>query len=642
MFTTRGGLQPTARLSFRRRQYVFPAAILLVYLAASGGAFHQISRQARLTFEQECRAMCSVMAADFLAEYVESTGPSDDIQQDIEAICKRDQRIDRLSFHARKADGNCYFIASSKTHLIGTPSHQEDVNVVETGEEVILTEIWGEQEFLDLTYPVQDDTGQTVGCIGLTINKQYRSSIALNAIYIAGSVLILFMMAGYYVSQQRRILAELKERHRAEEELKHHADALERSQHAAEVATRTKSEFLANMSHEIRTPMTAVLGFVDLLLESLQEKEDLEAARTIKRNGEHLLQIINDILDISKIEAGKLQIERIDCSPVKLLAESAALMKVRADAKGLPLIVEHAGPIPETIATDPTRLQQILTNLLGNAVKFTEVGSVRVVTRLLAGLGQEPKLRFDVVDTGIGITQEQADTLFQPFTQADTSTTRNFGGSGLGLTISKRLAEMLGGDITVTSVVGKGSTFNVTIATGPLDGIPLLDPTEAVPLGEPSAQPTVQLPAKLDARILLAEDGPDNQRLISHILRKAGADVEVAENGKVAVEKVLAVFPGWGRRHDDRKEPFDIILMDMQMPLMDGYEATKRLRQEGYTGPIVALTAHAMNHNRQECLDCGCDDYLTKPIDRSALITALAKHLATQPHSAETADQMNP
>jgi len=396
------------------------------------------------------------------------------------------------------------------------------------------------------------------------------------------------------------------------------------------VATQAKSEFLANMSHEIRTPMTAILGFSEVLYENIGccskcvEHESCQLrvqnktyVETIRANGEHLLKLINDILDLSKVEAGKLEIEQITCSPTKVVADVMSLMRVRAEAKNLPLETEYVGPIPETIQCDPTRLRQILINLLGNAIKFTELGSVRLDVRLVQSTNKPPFLQFDVIDTGIGMTQEQISKLFQPFAQADSSTTREFGGTGLGLAISKRLAEMLGGDITISSSPGKGSTFSLIIETGLLDGVPMLDnPSEAV--AEAEEEKPVSPQVKLDCHILLAEDGPDNQRLISFILEKAGARVELAEDGEVACEKALAAHA--------KGEPYDVILMDMLMPVMDGYEATRELRRHDYTGPIIALTANAMAGDDQKCREAGCDDYLTKPIDRSTFLPLIAKY----------------
>jgi signal transduction histidine kinase/AmiR/NasT family two-component response regulator len=411
--------------------------------------------------------------------------------------------------------------------------------------------------------------------------------------------------------------------------LKQGQDHLEEAIRLAESATRAKSEFLANMSHEIRTPMTAILGYADILAESIERPEQKEAIHTIKRNSNHLLTLLNDILDLSKIESGKLHIEQLPTSPLAILADVVSLMRVRAEAKGLPLNLVYAGPLPQSIQTDPTRLRQILVNLVGNAIKFTQAGDVKIAVRLAGHDTANPKLQCEVIDKGLGMSPEQLGRLFQPFQQADASTTRKFGGTGLGLAISKRLAETLGGDITVKSELGKGSSFNLTISTGPLEGIVMLDqPAEAV-ASVAIARKAAAVPQSLqDCRILLAEDGPDNQRLISFVLRKAGAEVHVCENGQKAMEQALATFPGWGRRHDDPKEPFDVILMDMQMPVMDGYEATRRLRQEGYTRPIIALTAHAMKDDMQKCLDAGCDAYLTKPIVREKFLETIARYLS--------------
>lgn len=400
---------------------------------------------------------------------------------------------------------------------------------------------------------------------------------------------------------------------------------LRRAKEKAEAATQAKTEFLANMSHEIRTPITAILGYADLLREpNLSQDDQANHLETIHRNGEILLDLIDDILDISKIEAGKLEVEHTECSPWQILADVAAGMQSRANLKGLALSIESDGPLPKTILSDPARLRQILANLLGNAVKFTEAGQVRVIARMLNQRGCEPMLQFDVIDTGIGIATDELVSIFQPFTQADSSSHRRYGGTGLGLTISKRLAMALGGDITVASELGKGSTFSVTIATGPINIMSLSEPSKSVVAGAIANNPR----PKLDCRILLAEDGPDNQRLLSLVLKKAGADVTIAQNGREAVEMALASFAGWGRRHNDPTAPFDIILMDIQMPLLDGFEATRQLRQEGYTGPIIALSAHATTQAAHECLDAGCDDYLSKPIDRDALLRKIAAHLA--------------
>ncbi len=490
-----------------------------------------------------------------------------------------------------------------------------------------------------------------------------RSDLAVLSVGHGG--LWLLGMAGIGLGT-RRLEQRVRERERAEEELRGANSSLEERvaertaevtnvnqrleasvEHAQELAfcadhaNRAKAEFLANMSHEIRTPMTAILGFADALLDDdLRPSERLEAAHTIRRNGDHLLEIINDILDLSKIEAGKLEVERIRCSLVKLLQGVKGLMAVRAEAGQLSLELEYDGPIPETIHTDPTRLRQILINLIGNAVKFTNEGGVRVVTGLVDKDTPGPKIRFCVIDTGMGMTAEQVASLFQPFAQADASTTRKFGGTGLGLAISRRLAEMLGGDITVESEPGAGSEFCLTIPTGQLHGVKMID--QASTSVEPAvldskgaagwdqshwwgprgaAQAEACGSPTLDYRILLAEDCADNQRLISSVLKKAGADVTVVENGRDAVDRAMAAVDG--RREGDPPAPFDVILMDMQMPVLDGYEATKQVRDRGYTGPIMALTAHAMAGDRQKCIDAGCDEYVSKPIDRPKLIRTI-------------------
>ena len=326
------------------------------------------------------------------------------------------------------------------------------------------------------------------------------------------------------------LTVDVTDRKLAEEKLQRYATALETANRAldqakqtAESATRAKSEFLANTSHELRTPLTAILGYAEILVENAQDAATAEAADTIQRNGRYLLDIINNILDISKIEAGKLTIEQSDCSPVALIAEIVSLMRVCADAKNLRLEADFDGPIPETISTDPTRLRQILINLIGNAVKFTEHGSVRVVTRVRHDAAGPPVLEFEVIDTGIGLTESQLARLFQPFTQADMSTSRQFGGSGLGLSISRRLAQLLHGDIQVRSVPGQGSTFTLIVDPGPLDLVPMIaDAAKSFLPDRHPEQPSVgQLP-EVAGHILLVEDGPDNQRLIAFILRKAG------------------------------------------------------------------------------------------------------------------------
>ncbi len=403
---------------------------------------------------------------------------------------------------------------------------------------------------------------------------------------------------------------------------------LREAKETAEAATMAKTEFLTNISHEIRTPMTAILGFAEMLLESIERPEDVVAANTIKRNGEYLLRIINDILDLSKIETGHLTTEQAKCSPRELIEEVVSMMKLRADAKGLPLLVEFAGPIPQTIHTDPVRIRQILINLIGNAVKFTEEGHICIQVRLAENDEKKSVLECKIIDTGVGMSEDQIKRLFEPFTQGDTTASRKYMGMGLGLALSKRLAGMLGGDITFSSVKDKGSTFVLTVGTGSLDGVQMLQTSDTHET-EPSLINALVHPASqhISGRILLVEDGPDNQRLLALILRKAGAKVTVVNNGKEALEKVAAEQKKY-LADGIQTPPFDVILMDMQMPEMDGYEATWRLREMGYTAPIIALTAHAMNHDREKCLGAGCDEYLTKPIDRDVLFSTITHYMS--------------
>jgi PAS domain S-box-containing protein len=394
---------------------------------------------------------------------------------------------------------------------------------------------------------------------------------------------------------------------------------LARAREAADAANRAKSEFLANMSHEIRTPMTAILGFADLLLDPLANAAHYrEHIDTIKRNGEHLLAIINDILDLSKIEAGKMTVEHIAMSPSQILLEVESLMRVRAKERGIAFEIEQETAIPESILSDPLRLKQILVNLVGNALKFTDRGGVTVRVGLDENASGGSMLRFEVSDTGIGMTPEQVAGLFRAFHQADASTTRRFGGTGLGLRISKSLAQLLGGDIAVASDEGRGSSFTLTIATGAIAGAAMLAPG-SLQIHAPRA-PEVSTSERplAGVRIFFAEDGPDNQRLIAFHLRKAGAEVRIFDNGLLAL---LALTAGGHANSPLAASPeCDIVLTDMQMPEMDGYTLARALRSKGWSRPIIALTAHAMTGDAERCIDAGCDAYATKPIERQTLI----------------------
>jgi len=388
----------------------------------------------------------------------------------------------------------------------------------------------------------------------------------------------------------------------------------------AEDASRAKSEFLANMSHEIRTPLTAILGFADLLHEDgeiqLAPDNRLQHIETIRAAGQHLLGLINDILDLSKIEAERMTVEGVACNPAAMLADVASLYQVHAKGKNLGLAIELATPIPEQITTDPTRLRQIVMNLVGNACKFTTRGAV-TVSAGVATVDDRAMLRIDVTDTGSGLDEAGVARLFKPFTQADTSTTRRYGGTGLGLTICRRLAHLMGGSVSLAwTDVGEGSTFRVEVPLVVEAGTAMVTSLEAMEAAtESTRRDATQV--RLSGRILLAEDGPDNQRLIAFHLRKAGAEVTIVENGVQALDAI--------ERGAAEGTRFDLLLTDMQMPEMDGYTLAKTLRERGSGLAIVAITAHAMSGDRQRCLDSGCDDYTTKPIDRRGLLATCAK-----------------
>jgi signal transduction histidine kinase/CheY-like chemotaxis protein len=386
----------------------------------------------------------------------------------------------------------------------------------------------------------------------------------------------------------------------------------------AEGASRAKSEFLANMSHEIRTPMTSILGYAEMLREELRPhdsdgklREDVEV---IVRNGHHLLSVINDVLDLSKIEAGHLEIERVPTEPLVVLGDIVESLRPRALVLGVDLVTEIGAGVPELVIGDPLRLRQILVNLSSNALKFTPHGRVTVrASAIEGGAG----IRFDVEDTGIGMTAEQLVRVFEPFEQADSSVTRIYGGTGLGLPISRRLAKMLGGSLTARSEVGQGTCMTLVVPAVPCD--------PPAPLPSSAHDGGVSAPPLEGFSVLLAEDSAVNRRLVARMLRKAGATVTEVENGRQAVEALCE-----GGRYDAPLAAdcqYDVLLMDMQMPVLDGYSATRILRARGARVWIVALTAHAMTSDRAKCMEAGCDDYATKPIDRHALVTACRRAL---------------
>jgi CheY-like chemotaxis protein len=354
---------------------------------------------------------------------------------------------------------------------------------------------------------------------------------------------------------------------------------------------------------------------LDTELPGFELRQDVE---TIRRNGMHLLEVVNDILDISKIESRRFEVERIPCSPAVVVHDVVDMLEGRARSKGLALRVVHEPGVPAAVLSDPLRLKQILVNLLSNAIKFTERGQIGVAIDMERETGPQSQtvLVLEVSDTGVGMSAEQCQRLFVAYQQSEAWTAREFGGTGLGLAISRELARKLGGDITVASEPGRGSTFTVRVSAGTRKELLRLNEAE---IASPSSIGGTSNDV-LRGRILVAEDGPDNQRLIGTILRKAGLSVELAENGQHAVEMALAAL--------DANQPHDLILMDILMPAKDGLAATRELRETGYPQPIVALTANTSSGFRQECLDAGCDDFSTKPIDRATLLALIRKWLS--------------
>jgi CheY-like chemotaxis protein/HPt (histidine-containing phosphotransfer) domain-containing protein len=392
----------------------------------------------------------------------------------------------------------------------------------------------------------------------------------------------------------------------------------------AEMASAAKSQFLANMSHEIRTPMNGIMGMLDLAMDENLSPTVRQYLQTCRSSAKSLLSIINDILDVTKIEAGKITLETVESDLGKLLADIDSLMRPQTTDRKLDFAIQLLTPVPQLIRTDPTRLRQCLINLIGNATKFTEKGTVHVKVSVLDA--EQAMLRFDVEDTGIGIPKDRQEVIFESFTQADSSTTRRYGGTGLGLTITRQLADLMGGRIEMVSEPGRGSTFSLIVPAG-VDprGQKTIASLERQAVSQPKPSPQ----RHLVGRILVAEDDAVNRTTIEAVLTRWGLEVTLVEDGRQAVDAAA-------------RGTFDLILMDMHMPVLSGLDATQFLRAKGETLPIVALSASVLQEDVDASRKAGCNLHLGKPIERDQLYAALETYLGAEARPTSTGPSAQP
>lgn len=440
------------------------------------------------------------------------------------------------------------------------------------------------------------------------------AEFSVNTFFIVGVIVVTWVIKSYREKIHNLELSMRLELEKEVEKRKQTEQELITSRDQALAATRAKESFLANMSHEIRTPLTAIIGFADTGLDHDQTTQQrISALKTIRRSGDHLLGLINDILDFSKVEAGELQADKVLLNPLQQVYEVESIIMGHANKKGLSIVIDYQFPLPKEICSDAIRIKQILFNLCNNAIKFTGSGEVRISVQYDSTSNQ---IKFSVKDSGIGINDEQLDTIFKPFKQADSSTSRRYGGTGLGLSLSRQLAKLLGGELSAYSEVGKGSTFTFVLDIDEKLGEMQFKNIDEVTFNNEDDNHNITRQKLLKGNVLLVEDNLTNQNLITMYLEKMGANVTCANNGSVAVK--LA------HQHN-----YDLIYMDMQMPVMSGVDAVKILREEGYSAPIVMLTANATTEDQSAGLAAGANDYVTKPIIRQKLYKATAKYLKT-------------